>query len=90
MRKILQAVAFGAALYAACCNPSLGADYAEFAKASPEALEQKSDWVRAGGDCGRRLCALDTSIFSLYGSYGPEGGPTYWGAYSRAGWGAER
>jgi hypothetical protein len=89
MRKVFFAILSSAAIYVACGASTYAADYAGVGQPSfgPRPPKQQSIWIRAGGDCGRHLCALDTSIFSLYGSYGPEGGPTYWGAYTSAGWG---
>jgi hypothetical protein len=92
MHKLFIAILSSASIYAACGAPTYAADYRETRRPRYQARvpEPESVWIRAGGDCERRLCALDTSIFSLYGSYGPEGGPSYWGAYTAAGWGDGR
>jgi hypothetical protein len=89
MRKVFLTILSSAAIYATGGASTYAADYAGVSQPSVRlrAPVRQSVWIRAGGDCGRDLCALDTSIFSLYGSYGPNGGPTYWGAYTGAGWG---
>jgi hypothetical protein len=90
MYKIFFAILSGAAIYSACGVPSYGADYVMAPQPSfvaPPLERRPSVWFRAGGDCGRQLCAFNTSVFSLYGSYGPDGGSSYWGAYTSAGWG---
>jgi len=50
-------------------------------------------WVRRCGRAGcgwrqicARVCTEGISCGSLYGAYGPDGGPLYWGAYT-LGWG---
>jgi hypothetical protein len=92
MRKLLFTVLSISVFYGACASAALAghchARRHHYVRVDEPGLPaHRHEWVRAGGDCGRHLCALDTSVFSLYGSYGPDGGQSYWGAYTSAGWG---
>lgn len=37
--------------------------------------------------CGFRIGCPDGTCYSLYGAYGPYGGPAYWTRYTYDGWG---
>jgi hypothetical protein len=37
--------------------------------------------------CGLPRVCPDGTCYSLYGGYGPYGGPLYWSRYTSAGWG---
>ena len=89
MRKVFFAILSSAAIYVACGASTYAADYAGVGQPSfgPRPPKQQSIWIRAGGDCGRHLCALDTSIFSLYGSYGPRRRPDILGRLHQCGLG---
>jgi hypothetical protein len=88
MSKYIYTILMSTTIYAACGASICAADCSGIGQSSRDlrAPKQQSSWTSPGGNCGRHQWPLDTSIFSLYGSYGPQGGPTYWGAYTSAGW----
>ena len=84
MRKSTYVIA--AMLTALVCLPSEALADGMPVKRSKKVVVQQSACTHDGCAVRRPACPDPYSCSSLYGAYGPYGGPAYWSRFTYAGW----
>ena len=85
-KSVLSLIALAAIISCDCATHSAAADEAPVVRHARK-VHHRIVPTCVYDRCGLPVGCPDGTCYSLYGAYGPYGGPLYWSRYTPGGWG---